>query len=299
MIKTIHGNANYLQDVLDKPPVEVNSYQAFYSSPEYLATEVENWNPKNAWTDSAWDTDSDFYGCKDMPTAIQLARYGWREGVTQIHKIQRLIAAAYPTKKAPVKYGVAGAFPNVPRAIAGNPLNMRQMDTAKNRSRPVITLISDMCANGGHHTKEFINRAAVVTALIDKIEDAGYACEVIGAAKTTAYKGSKLDSNVAVMLKQSHQPLDLPRLAFGLGHPAMFRRLVFAQWGIAPENKDLGSGLGHVKKQNGNPEKNIFVIPSINNTSAFETDEKAVSEGLPYLINSLKKQGCPAFKELT
>jgi hypothetical protein len=297
MKKTIHGNATYLQDTLPKHSVEVDSYHAYYSSPEHFATTVEGWDKKKAWDQDAWEGSEEFYGCKDMPTAIQLARYGWREGVTQIHKIQRLIAAAFPTKKEPVKYGVAGVVPNIPRAIAGNPLNMKQMASAKSRSRPVITLISDMGANCGHSTQEFINRAAVVTALIDKIEDAGYACELIGTATTQSHR-DKFNSQVSVLLKHSHQPLDLQRLSFGLGHPAMFRRLIFAQWTITEENKRLGHGLGgHLSMDKKNlAEKNIYIIPSVNGHRHFSNEEKTIKEGLPFLINSLKEQGCPAFK---
>ena len=145
-----------------------------------------------------------------------------------------------------------------------------------------------------HSAQEFIHRAAVVTALIDQIESSGYACEVIGFASTT--DGDDLHTQVSVQLKNSNQPVDLARLAFGLGHPAMFRRLIFAQWGIDDFNKDLGQCLGFsgCVTDGGLADKGIYIIPSINGTGVFETEEKAQKEGLEYIIKSLKEQGCPA-----
>lgn len=298
-VKTVVGNAHHLQDLFNKHPAETDSFTAWWSSPEKFAEAVESWDKSKAWHDSAWEKESDFYGTKTMEEAIKLARYGWQEGVKRIKAIRTAIHAANPMTKKPITYSIAGSTPNVPRAIAGNIMNMRTVDLARSRKRPVITLLSDMSAHCGHDAEEFLNRAAVVAALIDRIENEGYCCEVIayGTTKRSSYNGKdSLVSQVSVMLKNSNQPVDMARLAFGLGHPAMFRRLIFAQWGIDKANERLGSGLGHCFElpKDGLHDKAIYMIPSINSTNAFDSPEKAVKEGLPYIIKDLKEQGCPA-----
>jgi hypothetical protein len=106
-------------------------------------------------------------------------------------------------------------------------------------------------------------------------------------------------------VKESHQPVDINRLAFGLGHSAMFRAFMFGTWQSDEFAKDLGYGLGIVsttvptKEQN---EANIFTITSghFNNRikiELFDTMESAAKEGLNKIVSELQRQGCPAFEK--
>lgn len=295
------GNALEMQELF--PPTGYKSqFRAYWSSPETFAAHVESMDKHKAWHDAGWNTgDKDWYGTSNMQEALDLARNGWKEGANKASKLQNRILAQYPLQKRPTHYDVAGAYPDVPRAIAGNPMNMVVPDLQKSKRRPVITLLSDMSVNCGTNGDELINRAAVVAAIIDHIEAAGYACEVVSFERTRKHHWGEdekeFDSMVAVKVKAPEQPLDIQRLAFGIGHPSMFRRLCFAEIGYNKVCHVLGSGLGGAIKlpQNELAERNIYVLPSCNSNSHFTTEEKASNQGVAFMVKSLQEQGFPLY----
>jgi hypothetical protein len=297
--KTV-GNAQHLESLFPSPEEGVKTFSSFWSSPEKFADQVEKMDRSKAWSDSAWDTDSgDWYGTKSLQEAIDLVHKGWKEGVDKVERLRGAIVAQTPMQLKPAKFGIVGSVPSVPRAVSGNPLNMKTVDPKKSSKRPIITLISDMSANCSHSSAEFVNRAAVVAALIDQIEAAGYSCEVIA----TAYGqcgNFRIKSHVVV--KDSNQPVDVARLAFGIGHPGMFRRLIFAEWGHDHFNEDLGYGLGYnhrivigSEEQIKLAEKHMYVLPSINSNRFFATEESAETKGLTFILQSLRAQKFPCF----
>ena len=157
-------------------------YHSTWDTPEAFARHVASIDEKSAWDDAAWERGSGFSGTENMAEALELARTGWKEGVARIEKIRANIHAMHPVLVKAVRYDIAGSVANVPRAISGNPLNMKANDLSKSRRRPVITLISSMSANCGISKEAITNQAAVVAAIIDQIETQGYACEVIAIA---------------------------------------------------------------------------------------------------------------------
>lgn len=303
----VDGDAGELRQVLP-PPLEKykKSFRSYWSSPESFGRAVRAFDRKKAWHNSAWTgTGKDWYGTDTMEEALELAENGWQEGTQKVSRLQNRILAKNPIMLKRKKFSIAGAYPDVPRAISGNPLNMRVPDSTKASRRVVITFLSDMAASCAYGGDEFINRAAVVAALIDAVEAAGYACDVITFANShNGYWGSDGSFNFCscIQVKNSDQPVDVARLAFGMGHPAMFRRLVFAEKGAHDYNRDLEDGLGCSADIDitGLAERNIFLIPSIRKADgAFETEEKAETDGLKFVINSLREQGFPLFGEET
>lgn len=297
------GNATELDQVFPKP-TRPESLRSYWSSPEAFAAHIEGINPSDCWTRAGWKTgrEDDWYGSKDMAAAIALARYGWKEGAEMASRLQGKVMAQHPLRKEPVRFGVAGAYPDVARAIAGNPMNMIIPDKKRSKRRRPVTLISDMCVSYYTKSVEIINRAAVVAAIVDHIEVAGYACEVITYEYTRSGgwfsdSGDQFECMTAVKVKDSGQPLDIQRIAFGLGHPAMFRRMCFAETGYNQECKVLGSGLGCVAQfEYGDlSERNIFILPSCQGNHYFQTEAKAATEGLVYLVKALQKQKFPLF----
>lgn len=297
MTKYIVGNAKEIVDLIPG-----FTYHSAWDSPEAFARHIEAANKKEAWCKAGWDEGADFTGTNNMEEALDLAANGWREGADRIEGFRDKILAMKPTHPKTIKYSLAGAYPDVVRAISGNPINMRVPDLAKSRRRPVITLLSDMSTNGSVNKDAITNRASVVAAIIDQIEAAGYACEVIATAPTKGCSWGESKDYTAitsVLVKKTNQPVDLIRLSYGLGHASMFRRLIFADWGIHPANeKGIGRGLGSHKnfdKEYLN-DKAIYVIPSAEgHSSKFKTEEIASTKGMEFLIDSLKAQGCSAF----
>lgn len=298
------GNAPDLEYLIP----EMN-YLSAWESPESFARHIQAMDPNKAWARSGWDKGTVFSGTSSMKEAIDLSLHGWKEGVAKIEKVRKIILETNAVVTKPIKYGVAGSYPNVPRAIAGNPMNMRCDDLTASRRRPVITLVSDMSANGYISHETITNRAAVVAAIVDQIEEAGYACEVISLATSIGRRsifggGGKPGFKVcvAVTVKQSTQPIDIMKLSFNLGHAGMFRRMIFADLEFEPTcERGLGEGLGGSLELDSKElaEKGYYMLPSVEGVgSLFDTEEKASKEGYTFLIDKLKELGCPAFAGL-
>lgn len=289
----------------DAPHLEAlfpnQQFLSAWSTPEAFSRHIEGIDGRQAWHTSAWkETNGHFYGTKNLAEALKMGKEGWKEGADQVYRLRDRILAKHPLIKRPVQYGIVGAVPNIARAVAGNIMNMRIPDSAVSKRRPVITLISDMSAHRGIDKDAISNRAAAVVTIIDQIESKGFACEVLSTALTKAGYGRESGhkcTNV-IVVKESSQPVDVARIAFSLGHTAFFRRLVFADWGGHKHNEPLSDGLGHtyefkVKEYN---HKGYFVLPSAEKQpGCFESEEATETQGLPYLVYELKKQGCPAF----
>lgn len=283
------------------------SYHSTWSSPEAFARDIRARGKKDHWHDSGWEEgDGSWKGTKTMEDALALAAKGWPEGAAQIEKTRLRVLASNPTLPRAIKYGIAGAVPNVPRAVSGNILNMKAQDLAKSRRRPVITLVANMSANCGVDSKAISNRAAVAAAVIDQIESAGYSCEVIATALSSgnSWDGkSGFTAATSIIVKEAGQPVDTGRLAFSMGHSSMFRRFVFSDWGSAPccqsgLGHGLGSSHGLEKDASSLTERGIYMLASAEGNSEYFKDEEVSSTlGIDLLISELQKQGCPAFEK--
>ena len=296
----ISGDAPELREII--PEVERDKRSlSFYSSPEALALHIGQVNKDLCWQQGAWKYDPQvrFHGTASMSDAIILCREGWPEGAERVARLRDKINAQNPVGPRLVKYDVAGAYPIVPRAIAGNPMSMKRYDTARLRRKPVITLLSDMSANAGVKQECITNRAAVVAAIVDVVEAAGYACHVVGFCSTS---DPLISCIVAATIKESYQPVDIARLAFGLGHAAMFRRLCWVPLMEDRFTECLGSDLGATTPipMDGLAGRGIYLIDSPNNKSnLYQSEDAAATAGLEHLIQHLAKQGCPAFPQVS
>jgi hypothetical protein len=269
--------------------------RSLWSNPETFASYIKSLHASDAWCDAGWGRgsgDEAFRGTKTMTQALMLAREGWQEGATKVQSLVDRINVAHPMQRRAVRYDVAGAFPCVPRAVAGDPMHMRRLDTVRSRKRPVLTLVSDMSVAAMIEASSLVNRAAVVAAIIDRIENAGFSVEVLALAQTSNYSGQP-SVQVGVRLKDAGQPLDLPRLAYGVGHPSMYRRLAFAQWGHEHCLSELGHGLGHAYPSKPDAFDGCYLLLAPDDEH-FQTEKRALDKGLPYLMASLREQGCPA-----
>lgn len=281
-------------------------FHSAWSNPEKFFRHIKSLKSEKAWTKSGWNGQENFTGTPDMGAAMKIAEEGWKEGISQIERVRNRIAALYPRKAKPSQYGITGVIPSIPRAVSGNIMNMKSPESRRSNHRPVITLISDMSCNWTIDSKVIANRAAVVAALIDEIEAVGYSVEVVS---TAVSKGKSLGDGKnfrvasSVIVKKSDQYADLSRLAFAMGHPSMFRRMIFADWGSEETCRfGLGAGLGYnlsFTPAEDSAFKGNFYIPSVEHyRKEFETEDIAATEGVDLLKKILAKQGCPAFKDL-
>lgn len=305
-VESLRGNeTRLLQDILPG-----RQYYSAWESPESFARHISSLKEKEAWQDAGWETGAhreEFTASANMKEALKLFDEGWKEGAKQIDRMRAKIKSMRPIQYKATKYAMAGSVPSVPRAVAGNILSMKAPESSASRKKPVITLLSDMSAHWGIDQKGISNRAAVVAALIDEIEAAGYSCEAMSAALSKGYMGNggeKFKAVTSVTVKKSHQPVDTMRLAFGMGHASMFRRMIFADWGTDAACKHglghgLGSGAGKVDFTV-LKEQNVYYVPSAEHQfKLFNDEEIAATKGVEYIVDALRRQGCPAFPKWT
>lgn len=272
--------------------------RAGFSSPEAFAAWLESpEGVREKWSTSGRDNGDmggDFYGFTTFRDALDMALTGWKEGAERVERLRDKINVANPKGPRLVSWGVAGAYPSVARALAGNPLNMRKLDLARAKRKPVMTIVSHYGATADVDAQSMERRAACAAALVDEVETAGFSVELIA---YTASSASNVVAETAFVLKEAGAALDVARVAFGLGHPAMLRRLTFAIRSSRREAKPLGAGMGSTIYDGLKLPPGCYMLPAIQYLGAgkFRSDELTVKDGLPAMIAALRAQDCPAF----
>jgi hypothetical protein len=279
-------------DILPALPQKTQSH-AYFSNVAAFVDYCEK-TPNEFWASSySPDSRSSFTGYTTLESAIKLARDGWQSGADRAAEIARNIRITAPHKRRMQGRGMAGAFPHVPRYLAGDPEHMiRPMNVS---ASPVVTLVSNMSGNWHVSADAFINRAAVIAAIVDAIESAGFQTNVIAVATTKAHDSS-FAFECAVSIKEPGEALDITRLAFASGHVAMFRHMVFKTIAANAINSTLGSSFGTTTDY---PDSDIprgtYLLPQ--DLTRFATPESAATTGLQFFVDALVKQGCPAFAD--
>jgi hypothetical protein len=195
----------------------------------------------------------------------------------------------------------------VPRYLSGDPMHMRTMTTAPTNKQPVITLISSTSAPWYVKPEHFEFAAVAAAAIVDRLEDAGFRVEVIAGRRESSDgtgTSSRSGENNALghrsemwfRLKAAQDTLDLNRLVFGLGHPAVHRRLLFAAGAMHPDyKKSLGSWQGYaVSLEKLEHPVGTYILPSM--LSIHDAKHKDDIATFDAAIASLKKQGCPGLE---
>jgi len=156
--------------------------------------------------------------------AWELARDGWPEGAKQAQELLKALAQATP--RPDVQNDFYGHMPHVPRFCAGAPDSMiRHTKDPRAGMGKVLTLyvpVNALASVSGEHMRNF---GLGVAQYINQLETEGKRVEVHGAL-CSLVSGWRVTHTWRI--KSADQPLDLAVLAFGIGHPAMFRRLGFA-----------------------------------------------------------------------
>jgi hypothetical protein len=240
-----------------------------------------------------------FSGTETLADAQVLANEGWPEGAARVASLRDRINADHPTMRRLSAYSVAGHYVDVQRYVSGNPAYMRHIRVDVSKRRPVLTLVSDMSANCDVAGTSLTNRAAVVAAIVDAIEAAGFSCHVIAASAVRA-RDADLACMSACTLKAAGETVDTGKLAFGLGHAAMFRRLLWVGYSEDAFTIKLETCLGTALPLAGlaRPD-DTFILAGIDRQTQtkFADENHAATDGLEYLLASLRDQNCPAFNQ--
>jgi hypothetical protein len=184
---------------------------------------------------------------------------------------------------------------------------MRTRQTSATNQQPIITLISNTSAPWYVEPVTFQHLATAAAAIIDRLEDAGFRVEVIaGRRESSSSAGCRAAtgennalgarSEMFFRAKAAQDGLDLPRLAFALGHAATHRRLLFAAGAMHPAyDPSLGTGQGFavaflpLEKPPG-----TYTLPALATLHNDVTkDPVAVFD---HTLQTLRSQGCPGLE---
>lgn len=184
----------------------------------FLDTAPPLWRQRdsvNAPATDKWSLGHTFADCRRM------AEQGWPEGIRQLS----VAMATLPNGSlATHSYDVAGDHPDVPRYCAGDPFNMRKRGHSTSR-RPTMTLVISSGGSSYITAQQTANYGAALCAVIDRLESQGVRLEVIGLWGSVLPFGR---FTVSWHLKRCEDALDINAVAFGLAHPGMSRRIMFA-----------------------------------------------------------------------
>lgn len=165
-----------------------------------------------------------------LDEAVQLARYGWTDGLGLMEKFD--IPYAINKRSIP---SLAGGRVNVGRLLSGNPVHMtKRKKLPKHRT---VRLYVDF---GGWIKQSFfagISRALIVAGIIDVMERLDYRCEVIAVYAAADHDHSMLHQ-FTVYIKAANERLNMLDLTFACGHPAFAGRLKNAFLGTVPASID-------------------------------------------------------------
>lgn len=195
-----------LQDFWDVAFRESNAYNKSSREPE------EYWNGGLSWNDSK-----------------RLALRGWQEGAQKVKEFQVKISPLITNKivKTVNEYGICGGYVDIGMYLANDPECFVTKSYGEEiKEGKIITLVCSISFSAKIIAETIIQRGAMICALVDAIEYAGFRVELIcnDASKHNCDGWFEID----VLLKKANQPLNLIEMAFCLAHPAMLRRMMFS-----------------------------------------------------------------------
>lgn len=197
----------------------------------YRARDIEGNLPEKSVVRYPGGPDDGWSDVSSLEQAVDLGLYGWRDGeklmkeqIAQAHIVQKLFS-----RKA-VGVDVAGAFPLVAAAVAGDPMCMVTPDADSLKTKPIVRIVVNVAVSGNVPREVIYARGGAILAWVDELEQCGYRCEIV--VIETGIFGAKSPNPKGVMFmatgKLPEEPLDIDRMGFLLCHPAVQRRVFFS-----------------------------------------------------------------------
>lgn len=171
--------------------------------------------------------------------AMDLARYGWAEGVSKIQQFEKLDLPTHETfmqnYDIQTAYSVAGGSVNIGRYLAGMPDCMRHMRTSNHHALPSrvqkIIIISNTA--GRVLADEILKYGYKIYQIIDALEMANIQTDITLAYAAKNYNTEQISDycfyETYIKIKRAEDVLYPEKILFCVAHPAMFRRLVLSE----------------------------------------------------------------------
>jgi hypothetical protein len=218
-----------------------------------------------------------FTGTHTYADALTLLREGWKEGRDQI--VEGLRATAPTTMRTTVRtLDVAGAYPIAAMAAAGDMQCMVAIgeDIAP---RPTIRMVIGTSYMSDTPHSAIINRGVAVCRVLDAIEAAGTRVELISEWHNRCEHGPAVGQTfkASIIVKETHDPLEIDRVAFVFAHPSMNRRIGFRLRELTKPSDWMDSSYGVTQPLQAADYPDAIVLQPIlpGQHSAYATPERA------------------------
>ena len=171
--------------------------------------------------------------------AMDLARYGWAEGVSKIQQFEKLDLPTHETfmqnYDIQTAYSVAGGSVNIGRYLAGMPDCMRHMRMINNHALPSrvqkIIIISN--SSGRVLADDILKYGYKIYQIIEALEMANIQTDITLAYSAKNYNTEQISDycfyETYIKIKKAEDVLCPEKILFCVAHPAMFRRLVLSE----------------------------------------------------------------------
>jgi hypothetical protein len=233
-----------------------------------------------------------FQGVTSFQQALDLGRYGWKEGMRQSLEISDRLESKITglIERDNIHYDITGELLDVGRYCAGEPEHwgVWQTEIVEGKGQKFLHLVCNGFVSCGIDKDIVIRRGATLAAFIRLAELGGYRVKV-----SLAFVGhSSKASHIWIALKDYGESLDQDKLVFALAHPASFRALGFTVMDTAPTKQiaeDIGIGCFY-GSPNEVPEEeqgDVYMPCMAYGAGQWASEETAGK----WLIAELKKQG--------
>lgn len=232
----MHGDdPSWLNYFAEQNPISHFGFSSLNELTDYVKALPEHRRKGPGWADG----HVEFNGTRDMNQTFSLAQNGWNEGIEISEEIRQTLTGSNAVERRR-KYTVAGGSFNIGRLLSDNPTHM--YSRPKQPGKKIITLFIEAGMTASVKAKNFIIRAGVIAAAVDILEEKGFSCEII-ITDVTSYS-KKPYCQIATVIKQAGEKLNLNDTVFALGHPSFARRLMFACIGSDNALRDIHSNMG-------------------------------------------------------
>lgn len=249
-----------------------------------LAAPTPNWGSNwSSRCDDSWRNE--WTGGASFEQAIAMARIGWPEGAARAQKLLKsLQLPPFEETHSVTQNDVTGSYVDVGEYVQGVPECMVDFREDTRKARFLSIRVSGVMACA-IPAEEAMNRGVCIAAIVDALESRGIRCDVSLVFLNRRPRGTV---EYTVSLKRATDPLNLDVIAFGVAHPACFRRLVFGAY----ENESKATRLAlHVPGGYGIVTK----VPESDGEITFQSprimEDWSPKAALEHIQNALRKAG--------
>jgi len=258
----VGDDTTYYNHFADQDPVAYIGFSSLGAFVDHVAN-LPRPDNRNRTCDIGWTAKPGYAGTASLDEALKIARTGWTDGLGMM---EQLLAPEPVSKRR--RRTVAGGTVNVGRMLAGLPDHMVKRQQIKGRR--IITLFVETVMWQGITVNNAMIRVVLIAAMVDRLEQEGYSCNIIAVYCARRRDGRKAYQTV-VHIKDAGERLSLADVSFAFGHPSFGRRLVYAAEGSLPQcdlTHDVRGYISQAFNAIHRTRTNEFYIPQImQNTS--------------------------------